>query len=220
VTKVTVFCTTNQYTTDFFTNESVKSSLSSPPQITTEEEPGTSLEPWQHRELSFLGFGVTGPPHNTLLPVGWCGLLLGQTITPRLSLLAGYSKPFHHRREGLVLIRHHYLFTHPLPYDYPDFPPVRWGGRGGVAHGSGGGGPAFPLSPAVNWHSLALAAGREGTVRGLPDLNKMSCFHLNYQTVGLLYIKLRRDGSSYHKHRHHQNSGTQEEPLYKRKSYP
>ena len=27
--------------------------------------------------------------------------------------------------------------------------PVRWGGRGGVAHGAGGCGPAFPSSPAV-----------------------------------------------------------------------
>ena len=28
---------------------------------------------------------------------------------------------FHHRGEALVLKRHHRLFTHLLPYDYPDF---------------------------------------------------------------------------------------------------
>ena len=28
---------------------------------------------------------------------------------------------FHHQSEVLALKRHHYLFTHLLPYDYPDF---------------------------------------------------------------------------------------------------
>ena len=38
------------------------------------------------------------------------------------------SGRFHHQGEKLALIRHHYLFTHLLPYDYPDL--VLFGGEG------------------------------------------------------------------------------------------
>jgi hypothetical protein len=38
------------------------------------------------------------------------------------------SGRFHHQREKLALIRHHRLFTHLLPYDYPDL--VLSGGAG------------------------------------------------------------------------------------------
>jgi hypothetical protein len=69
------------------------------------------------------------------------------------------SGRFHHRGEALVLKRHHRLFTHLLPYDYPDLT-LSWGGRGGVAHGAGGCRSAFPLSPAVIG-LLALAGGWE-----------------------------------------------------------
>ena len=64
MTKVTAFALLINILTDFFTNvftnELVKPSRSSPPGITTEEEPGTSLEVGQHWELRFLDFGATG----------------------------------------------------------------------------------------------------------------------------------------------------------------
>src|SRR5687767_3963771 len=40
------------------------------------------------------------------------------------------SGRFHHREEKLALKRHHYLFTHPLPYDYSD---LTLSGGAGVA---------------------------------------------------------------------------------------
>jgi hypothetical protein len=49
------------------------------------------------------------------------------------------------------------------------FGAVRWGGRGGVAHGAGGCGPAFPSSPAVIG-LVALAGGWEEEL-GVSELN-------------------------------------------------
>jgi hypothetical protein len=45
-------------------------------------------------------------------------------------LVVHFLSPFHHQSEALALIRHYRLFTHLLPYDYPD---LTLSGGAGVA---------------------------------------------------------------------------------------
>jgi hypothetical protein len=61
------------------------------------------------------------------LPVRW---LPGQAAASRLLFVARYVRLPTSSGEALALIRHHYLFTHLLPYDYPDF--TLSGGAGGA----------------------------------------------------------------------------------------
>jgi hypothetical protein len=94
VTKVTVFCTTIYILTDFFTNKLAKTSLSSPPRITTKVEPGTSLEVGQHPELRSLGFGVTRQLYGPCCPQVGVGAVAAWFSCPiRLPLLEECAGP-------------------------------------------------------------------------------------------------------------------------------
>ena len=53
----------------------------------------------------------------------WSSRRITATVCTRIS-----HDRFHHQGEKLALKRHHYLFTHLLPYDYPDL--FRSGGAG------------------------------------------------------------------------------------------
>ena len=95
----------------------MKPSLSSPPRITMEEEPGTSLEVGQHRELRSLGFGVTEPPYEAPLPRGWCehGQPHGSDVLHGYRVWRDARGCFYRQGEALALKCGRHLRTHLLP---------------------------------------------------------------------------------------------------------
>jgi hypothetical protein len=84
-----------------------------------------------------LGAGLAGADPLRLLAIreaagGFAGAV-GYMVKPPhhgYRLYQDRSGRFHHQREKLALIRHHRLFTHLLPYDYPD---LTLSGGAGVA---------------------------------------------------------------------------------------
>jgi hypothetical protein len=87
-----------------------------------------------------------------------CGWLPGQAAASRLLLVACARLPTSSGGEARAETPP--LFVHPpAALRLSRFDAVRWGGRGGVAHGAGGCGSAFPSSPAVIG-LVALTGGR------------------------------------------------------------